>query len=518
LLSEQGRRQEALQIYNYTLDVLYEGHHEPALYTQELAARIQQGVTVREQTTNYIVTDAPKASSFIPHDLRKNMQLDRKIIHNHLSRYAPISREIAVGKPKMSIELAAPRRKKTSYTVWLLTGLLQKIVLGISFYSIIERWHHMRMEVDKMYYGNYKFEVELDTGAEVGAHQLLVWFAEKKNIATLPLSLFKATQLFKALQEPYKSTLYAQLEQEKDSCCRPFKEEIADLQRSVSTNNKRTAKEKCRISELQKQMNNVLQRLEADFTRRDLFPLDKNCFDLEALQKANHFFEEERLLRDFYFEEANTQYISNFCRKFAMNEVYRQQVLAHEAPWMKRNALFLRNVFTLFGKYFHSTDAHEYENQAYALFHWIDKHYKEILALPAYQQLQQVDNAFKPNATELDPAIRPAVELLNQIPGVTTRYSCQGVSGKVRFQDHDILVVSEHEEYAYVAFLDLDHVAKKVIEALLPKFPHITNAPVPGSFISWPVLRSTGHNIDFRAELLELARRVLDEVMSLHDD
>ena len=37
----------------------------------------------------------------------------------------------------------------------------------------------MRMETDKMYYGNYQFTAELDTGSETGGNQLTIWVKEK---------------------------------------------------------------------------------------------------------------------------------------------------------------------------------------------------------------------------------------------------------------------------------------------------------------------------------------------------
>jgi len=377
----------------------------------------------------------------------------------------------------------------------------------------------MRMEVDKMYYGNYLFRVELDTGAETGANQLMVWFAEKRNIATIPLTHFKPDQLLKALLEPHKSSLHSQLEQEKANHRRPFLEEIVGLQcpsPTAAATKIAPAKIKRRVNDLHKQMNITLQRLESDFTRRTLLTLHRSCFDTDILQKESHLFGNERFLRDFYFEESNKQHIRNFCRKFATDEAYRQRVMAKEVSWARRNTLFLRNLFTIFGEHFHSTNSYEYENKAHDFFLWINQHYEAILAAPDYQRLQQIDNTFMPDAVELDPFIQPAVELLNRIPGVTTRYSCQGVSGKVHFQGRDLLVVSEHDEYAYVSFTKLEPPAKRVIEKLLSQFPTITDAQLPGNFALWAVLRSTGDNIRFRIELAQLAQRVL-EIMGRRD-
>jgi DNA-binding SARP family transcriptional activator len=53
LLVEQGRRQEALHLYQYTEDVLREEQAEPAVYTRELARRIRQGLVLRELGERY---------------------------------------------------------------------------------------------------------------------------------------------------------------------------------------------------------------------------------------------------------------------------------------------------------------------------------------------------------------------------------------------------------------------------------------------------------------------------------
>ncbi len=53
LLVEQQRRQEALQLYQYTEDVLLQEQAEPAIYTCELARRIRQGLVLRERGERY---------------------------------------------------------------------------------------------------------------------------------------------------------------------------------------------------------------------------------------------------------------------------------------------------------------------------------------------------------------------------------------------------------------------------------------------------------------------------------
>jgi DNA-binding SARP family transcriptional activator len=66
LLAERGRRQEALEIYQYTADMLREEQREPALHTKELARRIHHGLAVREQQTDYPAIGPLTASQVVP--------------------------------------------------------------------------------------------------------------------------------------------------------------------------------------------------------------------------------------------------------------------------------------------------------------------------------------------------------------------------------------------------------------------------------------------------------------------
>ena len=66
LLGERGRRQEALEIYQYTADVLLEEQMEPTLHTKELARRIHHGLAVREQKTDYPTIGPVTASLAMP--------------------------------------------------------------------------------------------------------------------------------------------------------------------------------------------------------------------------------------------------------------------------------------------------------------------------------------------------------------------------------------------------------------------------------------------------------------------
>ena len=384
----------------------------------------------------------------------------------------------------------------------------------------------MRMITDTMYFGNYKFDVELDTGSETGANQLTVWVAEKLHIDTVPLKQFEVAHLLNALIEPERTRLHDRLEEEKRACQHSFEQEVAGLQGSSTVAGEKQGqkipeKVKRKVRKIREQKKAALQRLEVEFARRELWSLDRRWFDPDTLQAESRVYSEEYFLRDFYFEEANFPHIRNFCRKFALDEAYRLQVLAGETRWAKRNALFVRNLLAQIGEDALFSNERDYDCRAREFFRWVDAHVEEIQALPEYQRLVEKDSTFQPSAGELDPLIRQAVEALNRIPGVSTQFSCQGVSGKVRFGGRELLVVSPHEEYAYVSFSELRLPAKDAISALLPLFPCITNDRIPYNFVLRSLLRSTCDNLRFRTELVELAERVLASVDcdgSIHTD
>jgi hypothetical protein len=377
----------------------------------------------------------------------------------------------------------------------------------------------MRTTTDTMYYGNYRFVVEFDSGSETGFNQLTVWFAEKVDIDTVPLNQFVVAQLMSALVEPERARLHAKLEEERRACQEPFELEIANLQQPFRAAGEKQGQQvpkqvKRKERKLRQQMKSALQRLEVEFAQRELWPLDRQWYDGDVLRAHSRVYGEDLFLRDFYFEEANGPHIRNFCRKFALDEGYRQQVLAGETRWARRNQLFVRNRLAVVGENALLSHGADYDRRARDFFRWLDAHVEEILALPEYQRLKEEDSAFEPSAGELDPLIRPEVEALNRIPEVSTRFSCQGVSGKVRFQGRELLAVSPHEEYAYVSFSQLGPRARDAIAALLPSFPAVTNARIPCNFALGSVLRSTGDNLRFRQELLWLAERVRASVDS----
>jgi DNA-binding SARP family transcriptional activator len=57
LLARRGRRREAIQLYQYAVAMLQDEQSEPAVYTQNVAARIRGGLVVRERTASYTIGD-----------------------------------------------------------------------------------------------------------------------------------------------------------------------------------------------------------------------------------------------------------------------------------------------------------------------------------------------------------------------------------------------------------------------------------------------------------------------------
>src|SRR5260221_7148581 len=190
--------------------------------------------------------------------------------------------------------------------------------------SAERRCSSMRMATDKMYYGNYRFVVEFDAGSETGSNQLTIWVAEKADIDTGPLKQFGAAQLLSALVEPERSRLHAKLEEERCSCQQPFELEIANPQQPFRAAGEKQGQQmpekvKRKARKLREQMKSARPRLEVEFARRELWPLDRRWFDRDTPQTQSRVLGEEVFLRGFYFEEANDLHNPNFCPKFPLD-------------------------------------------------------------------------------------------------------------------------------------------------------------------------------------------------------
>jgi hypothetical protein len=220
---------------------------------------------------------------------------------------------------------------------------------------------------------------------------------------------------------------------------------------------------------IQEKRRDALQRLEVTLMR-ELAPLGHDRFDLRRLAAHVTRFDDPRPLRRFYFDEVNPPYLENFMRKYAGDPAYRAEVDAGATPWARRNALFERNLYSDSRRRLRGAQLDAAQR---GLWGWMKRHADAIVALPEYARLQQLDCAFAPTMDEIDPEIRVAVAAWNAAPEVVTRYSCQGVSGVVTYDGHEILTVSHHEEFAYIEFASMSESAAAAVFDLAPAYPMV---------------------------------------------
>lgn len=346
--------------------------------------------------------------------------------------------------------------------------------------------------------GDYRFEIGFDSGNECGLDQRDVYVSERVPIQSIDLATLPGPQLLAA----YRGS-------DGEERRRVFDAEMAQARTSHDQHVKAKANARRPRRQARQGERQAIREVERALARQ-LSALPRDCFDLDQLASAVVRFENPRFLRAFYFEEVNESHIRNFGHKYATDGAYRAQVDAGATPWAARNALFVRNLTALHQDSEHAMlSAHQWQATAVELWRWIDRHAATITALPEYQDLQQIDSAQLPSATALDPEIRAAVAAWNVVPGVETRFSCQGVTGIVTWGGRRIVVPSHHEALAYIQFAHLEEPVTSVVVDLAPAFPAVR--------IVWGhearsifrlVSASSAENVRFRLESTQLAHEV----------
>jgi hypothetical protein len=204
---------------------------------------------------------------------------------------------------------------------------------------------------------------------------------------------------------------------------------------------------------------------------------------------------EERWVRSFYFDDVVEQHMRAFCKRFAEDQAYRQASIARTTDWAVRDRLFRRNSAPEFWQKSLLVDQLGSVTKVYLFF---KKHWKVITSTDDYQSLMQLDSAFQPSRGELDPEIRDAVNLFNEIEGVKTKFSCQGVSRLFEYEGLSILADTPHARLAYISFDS----CPASIEHLLQ-----TYAPGIASYELWnKTFQSLGENLRFRQLAREIAQ------------
>jgi hypothetical protein len=379
----------------------------------------------------------------------------------------------------------------------------------------------MYIEMYTFKQGDFKFTVELDTGADIGENQLALWYSEKRDINSILLKEIETALLFKALKEPYRSQFSATLNAMKSRQTEEIERNIHELQRPYLGTATQPAHKipnniKRQIAQLRRRIQDTIKQIEGKALRSELLNLERDSFNMNLIAHECTLYSEARFLRNFFFEDANKQYMQAFCQKFAHEPDYRQRVLNRETRWYKRDALFSRNLTSILGEQTLLASDGSAMRTARELFRWLDMHTEEILALPAYQQLLALDGNDPQHSCRNDEQIQPAITLFEQLPGVSIQHGCQGVSGKIAWPEeaqtnqpgYTLLAVTQHTEYAHIVFKALSQFAHDTILAHLPAYPAITIKRIPCNFATQCTLRSTGDNRHFQTELLALAQDV----------
>jgi hypothetical protein len=239
-----------------------------------------------------------------------------------------------------------------------------------------------------------------------------------------------------------------------------------------------------------------------------------NCCSLEQRDihwsvRQNGEWTEPKFVRSFYFEDVKLSYMKNFCRKFATDAEYREASVNKETDWAIRDGLFERNAFESLVYPALITQA---LGDVPDVWNFIKKHYTQIVAHPDYDRIKALDTAFEPIYTTLDPEIVPAVNAFNQITGVETQFSCQGVTGTIPYEGMEFLVDSYHYRYAYISFKT---VAQEVEQQLLPIVQASKTMRIKPSYgfqSTSVMLQSTGDNLAFLRDAEALAQQLIKTI------
>ena len=364
---------------------------------------------------------------------------------------------------------------------------------------------------DDFWVDGYHFEVGFSNDNAVGLCQRDVTVGHRRKVEDLALGDFTGRQLLEAYTGPDRGGRQQAFANQIESLRASYKEE----RRAPHANSTRLLRHEKRD----------LKRLEKTLAQ-ELSALDRGLFDLSRVQDQVQHTDHDHFLRSFYFDEVNDRYIHNFCRKYATDPVYRADVENGIAPWVERNALFLKNLESTWwreavGVLPPNADGVAelqsiFEEQ---FFEWICRHAKKITVDPAYQRLKQLEQASTADCRTggVDAVMEEVALAWNAIPGVAVSSSCQGASGVVSYAGRMLLVPSAHDVCTNMVVAVSDEPLAEVIERCLPDFPHIRSTlfsrPVGsyrGASQKHCQLRSTAEteNAQVRLDLVTLALEI----------
>ena len=173
------------------------------------------------------------------------------------------------------------------------------------------------------------------------------------------------------------------------------------------------------------------------------------------------------LSRTFYFNE-NEIHIHSFARKFVNDPDYRQECLENTVHWALTNRWYAHNSLVYFDQFqtikaahtkdeLRRMDAQSKQTQAQMerLYRIIDAQVEKLENTKEYQEHLVLEQSFTPSIAVIDPEIAGIVHLFNRLPGVVTKFSCQGIRRGIQvegWKDGLIWFPGNHDHLAYVSF------------------------------------------------------------------
>src|SRR6266566_8045647 len=206
----------------------------------------------------------------------------------------------------------------------------------------------------------YHFEVSFSNDNAVGLCQRDVTVGHRRQVEDLALSDFTGQQLLEAYTGPDRGGRQEAFADQIESLRASYKE----ARRAPHANSTRLLRHEKRD----------LKRLEKTLAQ-ELSTLDRGLFELSRVQGQIQHTEHDHFLRSFFFDEVNDRYIHHFCRKYAIDPAYRADVENGIAPWVERNALFLKNLESSWWRETVGELQAVFEEQ---FFRWICQHAKKI--------------------------------------------------------------------------------------------------------------------------------------------
>ena len=230
------------------------------------------------------------------------------------------------------------------------------------------------------------------------------------------------------------------------------------------------------MRKLREQKKAALQRLDVELRGESLWSWDRRgSTPLRSKHRAMSIARSTSCaISDF--EEANYPHIRNL-RKFALDEAYSQQVLTGRHAGRERTRTLRAESSSLgdrrrCGAALERAGTSRWARESFA---GVDAHVR-IQALPEYQRLEEEDSAFQPSRAR-SPHSSSGRGAQPQT-GRDHAVSCQGVSGKVRFEGVSCWSYRRTRNTPMCRFLNC-YGQRKMRSALSALFPSITNDLIP---------------------------------------